>query len=186
MKLLIPNVRIAFPNIWEAKPFGGDPKGKADFNLIGLMAPTHGSVKELEKAFEVVAKEKWGTQADAILKTLRATDKTALHNGDAKSQYEGFEGNKYISARSQVRPTIINRDRSPVTKEDGVIYSGCYCNLSIEIWAQQNQFGKRLNATLRGLQFFADGDAFSGAAQPAAADEFGDLSTAGEIDVNDI
>ena len=176
MNLLIQNARGAFLNIFEAKAFGGDPKAKADFNGLFIITPQHPAHKQLEKAFAEVAKEKWGPKSEGILKLLKQTDKTCLHNGDVKSSWDGFEGNFYISARSAVRPTVLNRDRSPITKEDGKAYSGAYYNVSIEIWAQDNKFGKRLNATLRGLQFVADGDAFSGGAAPADADEFADLS----------
>ena len=67
-------------------------------------------------------------------------------------------------------------DRSPLTEADGVIYAGCYVNASIEFWAQDNNFGKRINAQLRGVQFNGDGDAFS-AGRPADADEFEEVSS---------
>lgn len=173
MKLMIQNVRMAFPNIFTPRAFGD---GEPDFNGLFLLAPNHKQIKEINAAIDAVGKEKWGAKADAILKTLRATDKTFLHNGDTKSQYEGFEGNLFIAARSKIRPTTLNRDRSPLTAEDGVLYSGCYVNLSIEGWAQDNKFGKRVNATLRGVQYFGPGDAFGGATKPADADEFSDVS----------
>ncbi len=69
-----------------------------------------------------------------------------------------------------------------MAEEDGVIYAGCYVNASIEIWAQDNQYGKAIRATLRGVQFFRDGDAFT-ANNVAAADEFDDLSVDGDDDL---
>lgn len=53
-------------------------------------------------------------------------------------------------------------------------------NASIELWAQDNkQFGKRINAQLRGVQFLRDGDAFA-AGSPASEDEFEDLGDQGD------
>ena len=49
-------------------------------------------------------------------------------------------------------------------------------NASIELWAQDNSFGKRVNASLRGVQFLKDGDAFAGGGA-ASDDEFDDLAT---------
>jgi hypothetical protein len=75
-----------------------------------------------------------------------------------------------------VRPTVINRDRTPLTAADGVIYSGCHGNVQVEVWAQDNSYGKRINAQLLGVQFTRDGDSFGGGTQPAKPDDFADLS----------
>jgi hypothetical protein len=45
----------------------------------------------------------------------------------------------------------------------------------VEIWAQDNNYGKRINASLKGVQFVRDGDAFAGGGA-ASPDEFEDLS----------
>lgn len=183
MQLLIQNVRLAFPALFEAKRFG-EGEGAPAFGAALIFAKNHAAVKELNKAIDAVAKEKWGAKADQVLKALRAQDRTALHDGDTKTQYDGFEGNLYLSTRSKVRPTVIDRDRSPLTQADGKPYAGCYVNARVEIWAQDNKYGKRVNATLTGVQFFADGDAFSGGGQPADAEEFDDLSNTGTDDTD--
>ncbi|MWN55950.1 ssDNA-binding protein, partial [Escherichia coli] len=53
--------------------------------------------------------------------------------------------------------------------------AGCYVNAVIDIWAQDNNFGKRINASLGGVQFLRDGDAFAGGGV-ASADDFDDIS----------
>jgi hypothetical protein len=47
----------------------------------------------------------------------------------------------------------------------------------VELWAQDNSWGKRINATLKGVQFYQDGEAFAGGVS-ASADDFEDLSVA--------
>jgi hypothetical protein len=111
-----------------------------------------------------------------VFKVLEAADKLCLHDGDAKAEYEGFKGNKFVSSRGKVRPSVFDGQRQELTEADGKPYSGCYVNASLEIWAQDNSYGKRLNAQLRGVQFFRDGDAFAGGGQPADADEFDDIA----------
>jgi len=54
-------------------------------------------------------------------------------------------------------------------------YSGCYVNVSMDVWAQANDFGKRINAKLLAIQFEADGAAFGGGEGFASAD-FDDTS----------
>lgn len=172
MKLMLNNVRTSMLDLFQ--PYQGDDgEGKYGSHLI--FAPTHPARKAVEAAIKAVAHEKWGAKAEAILKTLLASGKLCMRDGATKADRDGYEGNVFVSARNATRPTALNRDRSPVTEADGVIYSGCYVNASIELWAQDNKFGKRVNATLRGVQFYNDGDRFGAGAGPAAADEFADL-----------
>ena len=75
----------------------------------------------------------------------------------------------YVSARSVKRPGVVDRDLSPLTAEDGKPYAGCYVFATIRLWAQDNQWGKRINASLRNVQFIKDGEAFG--EKPVAPDE---------------
>ena len=184
MRFMLRDVRLAFPNLWKASaPKGG---GEPAFSASFLMPPNHKQLPELEKVFAAVAKEKWGVKADAILKAMKAADKVCLHDGDAKSEYEGFEGNKYVSTRSKTRPGVFDGQRQDLTEADGKPYSGCYVNAQIEIWAQDNDFGKRINAQLRGVQFLRDGDAFAGGSSAAAADEFDEISAEEPSETEDL
>lgn len=174
MKIRLNNVRLAFPVLFEAKTVNGE--GKPAFSASFLLDPADPQVQAINNAIEQVAKEKWGARADAILKQLRSQDKTALHDGDIKSNYEGFAGRLYVSARSTARPLVIDKDKTPLTERDGRPYAGCYVNASIDLWAQDNNYGKRINASLRGVQFLRDGDAFAGGGA-ATEDEFDDVAT---------
>lgn len=183
MKVILKNVRLAFPAVFEPKAMPGEPADKAAYSASFILDPVANAalIKEVEAATEAVAKEKWGAKADAILKSLRASpDKLPLRNGDTKAQYDGFEGNMYISTRSQQRPLVIDRDKSPLTQQDGKPYGGCFVNATIELWAQDNNFGKRINAQLKGVQFYKDGDAFGGGGAPATPDDFEDLGVPAE------
>lgn len=179
MKLKLNDVRIAFPVLFEPKTVNGE--GKPAFSSSFLLDPADAQVKAINAAIGQVAKEKWGTKADAILKQMRAQDKVCLHDGDLKSNYDGFPGMLYVSARAATRPLVIDRDKSPLAESDGRPYAGCYVNCSIELWAQDNNYGKRVNASLRGVQFFRDGDAFAGGA-PASEDEFDDVAEGANAD----
>lgn len=172
MKVILRNVRLAFPAIFEPKSVAGEEPA---FSASFIMAPDHPSIADINAAIEAVARDKWGAKAAETLKALRAKGNVCLHNGDEKANYDGFDGNMYVSTRSKVRPLIVDRDKSPLTATDGRPYGGCYVNATLELWAQDNNFGKRVNAQLKGLQFDHDGDAFSGGA-PADPDDFDDLS----------
>lgn len=178
MKVKLENVRLAFPQIFEPKAFGTDGTDPA-YGASFIFSKTHPAVKLINEAIEAVAKEKWEGKANETLKQLRSADKTCLHDGDGKPDYDGFKDNFFLAARNKARPLVIDRDKSPLTQADGRPYAGCYVVATVDIWAQSNQYGKRVNATLTGIQFFKDGDAFTGAA-PASTDDFDSLTEGAE------
>ena len=179
MKVKLPNVRLAFPALFEAKTVNGE--GEPRFSAAFLLSPKHPAFKEVEAAIEAVAKEKWGAKYAKILEELKNKDKTALHDGNSKSEYDGYEGNFFISAGNKVRPTVLDRDKSPLVAADGRPYAGCFVNAVVEIWAQDNKFGKRINASLGGVQFFKDGDAFAGGGVADESD-FDDIGEGAEAE----
>ena len=173
MIIKLKNVRLAFPALFEAKTVNGE--GKPAFSAAFIFAKNHPQKKEIDAAIVEVATEKWGAKAEGHLKTLKASGKALIGDGDVKAEYDGYAGNLFISARNETRPLIVDKDKTPLTAADGKPYAGCYVIASLDIWAQDNKYGKRINASLRGVQFYADGDAFAGG---GAADEsdFDDLS----------
>ena len=168
-KVHLNDVRISFANIFEPKAVNGqgDPKFSAAF----IFAKDHPAKAAIENAIIAAANEKWGAKAMEVLKALKAADKLALHDGDAKSVNAGYAGNLFVNASNKVRPLVIGQQREPLVAADGRPYSGCYVNAIVDVWAQDNQFGKRVNASLLGVQFLRDGDRMSGGAV-AAADDF--------------
>lgn len=179
MKLKLTNVRLAFPALFEAKTVNGE--GKPAFSAALLIDPADPQVKTINAAIDACAKDKWGAKAEVYLKQMRAADKVCMHDGDLKASYDGFPGNLYISARSEVRPTVLNTDKSPLVAADGKPYAGCYVNAVLDLWAQDNKYGKRVNASLSGVQFFRDGDSFSGASA-ASSDDFDDVTEGATAD----
>lgn len=181
MKVTVP-ARGAFLNVFEAKPYeNGPPTWNGKF----IIDPSDkATVAKLDEAMMTVAKQKWGDKAQKVFDNLVKTGKPkAIEVGFVKGPYinqsgetyDGFEDMYYISAkadpRRDARPLILDRDKSPLIESDGRIYSGCYVNVQVEFWAQDNNFGKAIRATLKAVQFVKDGDAFSGGT-PASADDF--------------
>src|SRR5690349_22853105 len=68
VKVKLTNVRLSFPDLFEAKEFQGDgnPKFRAAF-----LIPKDDKVQigAIEAAIKVAAQEKWKTKADAIIKS---------------------------------------------------------------------------------------------------------------------
>ncbi len=173
MKIKLSNVRLAFPALFEPKTVNGD--GKPAYSAVFLLEAADPQVEEINTALERIAAEKWGAKAGVILRQMRTQDKVALRNGNLKTHYDSFAGKHYISARSLTRPLVIDADKSPLAAHHGRPYAGCHVNASIELWPQDNSYGKRINAFLRGVQFLRDGDAFASGSATASGDDFDDL-----------
>lgn len=172
MKVKLTNVRLAFPDLFVPRPFkpGDPPKFKATF----LIPKDDPQVKAIEAAILVVAKEKWGAKAQVVLGGIRGNpNKFNFQDGDAK-EYDGYSGQMALSAGNKVRPLVIDRNKSPLTESDGRPYPGCYVNASVEFFAYDNS-GNGISASLKGVQFAGDGDAFVGS-PPATSEEFEDIA----------
>jgi hypothetical protein len=188
MKINLMNVRGAFLQVFEPKAVNGE--GEPAYSGAWLIDPAtpegKANLARLEEAEIAVAKEKWGAKADTILKSIGANRKGLIHDGEEKAEYDGYPGNKFVNSRSPSRPLVMaamhagDKGKTPVTAADGVVYSGAYYNVVLDVWAQDNSYGKRINASLKGVQFYRPGDAFSGAGVPASEDDFDDLSDTGE------
>lgn len=181
MKIRLENVRSAFPVFFT--PRAADPAKPNDLSFSGafIFGPDHPARKAVSDGCVALANETWGTKAPDILKGLVANDRLAIHKGDTKAQYEGYAGNYFINTRNKARPTVLDRNKSPLVEADGKPYAGCFVNVVVELWAQDNKYGKRINASLMGVQFFADGDAFSGGGV-ADADDFESLEAGADAE----
>lgn len=147
-KIALKNVRLSFPSIFKKSVFDGvEGKYEATF----LIPKDNVKLKaQLDAAIATAI-------AESGIKV--AGDKICLKDGD-NSTYDGYENTWSLKAANGKRPTVINRDKTPLTENDDVLYAGCYVNAIIDLWVQNNGFGKRVNANLYGIQFVKDGQAF--------------------------
>ena len=172
MKHTFKNARLAFPHLFEPK---ANDDGKLSFSAAFIIAPDHPGIPDLRAAIDEVGKAKWGAKWPQLKKEMKAGDNLLIHDGDAKASLDGYEGNLYFNAYNTVRPLVLDRDKTPLTAKDGRIYSGCYVITILDLWAQENKYGKKINAQLQGIQFFADGDAFAGGGKAADDSDFEEI-----------
>lgn len=163
-KIMLKNVRLSFPSIFNRSSFDGK-EGKFEATLLinketqaALHEQLKGKIAELLKsANKKVPESKW-----------------ALKDGD-DVEYNGYEGCWSLKAANNKRPTIIDRDKTQLAEDDAnAPYSGCYVNAIVDFWLQDNNFGKRVNANLYGIQFVKHGESF-GSGPVDVMDDFDDL-----------
>lgn len=179
-RIMLRNVRLSFAQgLFEATSMpGADATAKPKYNCGLLIPPDHPQLAEIKTKSLKVAQEKWKDKAAALVKGFEKQDRMALHDGDIKPNYDGFPGNFYLSpSTGEDKPPFLGRTVDGRVVELDVktarkhIYSGCYVDASIELWAQDNQWGQRVNCMLRGITFRKDGDAF-GSGSAADSSEF--------------
>lgn len=150
--LKITGVRASYPHL--DVPYKGDgDEGVAKYSIQALLAKdTHREAAKLlaEAIADFAAYEKFKV----------AKDKRCIKDGKDSGKDE--QENCYVvSARESKAPTV--RDKTGKKIEDrskipDLIYPGCYVDIIIRLWKQDNKFGKRVNANLVSVVFRDDGD----------------------------
>lgn len=152
------NVRVAYPDLYEAKPFKNDPKNTPRFGVNLLLPKTdEASHKVVDDAIKKLAKDKLS------LAKIPAAD-TFLKDGD-ESNNEAFHGHWVLSLYrypddskpNKGAPDVRARDKSvKLTREsEPNIFSGSYANVVFDAYVQPKW--KKVNGGLNVVQLVGDG-----------------------------
>ena len=192
IKVNLKNVRVFYAHCFEKAQDRTSPSGdllKGKYEITPVLDKKDPQIRKLDDVvLEVLteglkdarAAEKWmsknygfGNHADkCAIRDLAERDKPI---GDME---EGI----YFKASSQKKPVIMTKDGQRQTEkgltvdgddvESGEIYSGCYANVSVEVY-WYDKF-KTLMVNLLGVRFREDGEAFGGAGEVATDDDLDD------------
>lgn len=173
-RVVLRNVRLSFADIYRAKAFGGngnggDSSGEKRFSANALIDPSTKdgklNIEKMEDAIDYVKKNTWPKGAPKF-----GEAKLPLRDGN-NVDYEGYEDMMFVSASNVRKPRILDTQGEDVVEgDDESPYSGCFCDMIVRVWGQDNKWGKRVNASLEGVRFKDDGEAFGAA--PVDADDF--------------
>ena len=165
-KIILHNVRLSYEHIFTPSSF--DDSQEPKYNATFIIPKEHADAPALRKVLYEVGQEKYPTAFSG--KGWPAGFTCALKDGDKDTDQEGvllgeknpeYAGCYVIRADSTRRPVTIDRKKAAVTEADGVIYSGCYVNVSLGV--STYEFGKvkkGVKCYLNGVQFNADGERF--------------------------
>jgi len=148
-KIMLKNVRLSFPSVFKRSSFNGE-EGKFEATFMLDKETQADQIEALDKVIKAA-------MAEAKIKV--ASDKICLKDGDDSDRPE-YAGMMTFKAASNKRPTVIDKDKTPLAEDDGKPYAGCYVNAIVDVWVQNNSYGKRVNGNLYGVQFFKDGEPF--------------------------
>ena len=176
MKIKLKNVRLSFPSLFQKGSFNGqETKYEATFLLDKDSQSVQ--IKEVKAAIASMIK--------TDLKGARLGDDKICMKDGGDTGRDGYENAWSLKAANASRPLVINRDQTPLAEDDNVIYSGCYVNAVIRLWPQDNAYGKRINASLDGVQFVKDGDSFGTGGGSASVSDFEILDEAEDKNADD-
>lgn len=163
-KIKLKNVRLSFPSLFNKAEFNGDV-GKFEATFLINKETQAVMIAGIEEKIEEIIKEN---------KVKVPNDKRCVKDGD-DVDYAGYNGCMSIKAANNKRPLVIDRDKTILVEDDAKPYSGCYVNATVELWLQNNNFGKRVNCNLLAVQFVKDGEAFGAGGSSGSADDFDEL-----------
>lgn len=161
----LPKVRLGFPHLKDPstpKDGDGDPKFRACF----ILDPDDSTHKKVIKSIKKEAKRLIEEAFEGRRVKLKeidcfgdGNDKISEKTGEI---YDGFEDMFFVQANNRRRPKCILRNKDEIEQADidKILYPGCYVYATVNLWIQDNKFGKAVRCSLRGVQFYADGEEF--------------------------
>lgn len=157
-KVVIP-CRISFANIWNPKSInGGDEK----YSVACLVSKSDKkTLAKIHRAVEAAKEDgkvrKWGGKLPANLKL-------PLRDGDIdRPDDETYANCFFVNATSKDAPQVVDRRVQPIT-DPMMVYSGCYCNVSVNFYAFNANGNRGVAAGLGNVQLIKDGERLSGRA----------------------
>jgi Rieske Fe-S protein len=162
VRIKLKNVRLSFPSLFKKATFEGvETKYEATFIID----------KSDKKTIEAIKAEINNLIEEGKVRLPK--DRICFKDGDLMdSEYNA--GSYLLKASNKTRPTVLNRNTSPIVEEDDIIYGGCYVNAIVSFWYLSRPSNRRICCNLHGVQFSKDGERFGDA--PVTADDFDDIS----------
>jgi len=171
-------VLLDYNDLFVAKDYKGD--GKFRFSATALIEPGSENDKKIRAAIAAEVKDVYGDKAKAFWDSIKSNEqKCSYTDGTQKAamddKYAQQNNKMVLRCHSKVRPTVLDRDKTPLTPADGKPYRGCFVTLLAQIYAMKKT-NAGLFASFNGVQYVEKGTAFGGATA-ASTDEFDNLGS---------
>ncbi|WP_028125407.1 DUF2815 family protein [Eremococcus coleocola] len=170
-RVLLPNVRLSYPFIWEprAQFDGGKEKYSASLLIDKGDTQTMEKVQQAIKNAAQAGVAKFGGKVPDLNKI-----RTPLRDGDERDD-EAYQGHYFINASSIQAPQIVDSNVDPIIDRNEV-YAGCYANVTVNFYAYNVNGNRGIACGLGNIQKVADGEPLGG--RTSASSDFAPLSTA--------
>lgn len=157
-KVITGKVRASFVHVFEPQSINGsEPKYSCSLIIPKSDTDTVGKIREAIEQAKQEGVPKWGGKIPPNLKT-------PLRDGDIdRPDDENYQECMFINATSKDAPQVVDRRVQPIT-DPMMVYSGCYCNVSVNFYPFNANGNRGVAAGLGNIQFVRDGDRLSGRA----------------------
>jgi hypothetical protein len=187
---MLSNLRLSFPQLVEPRAFQEGQTKKYSADLI--LSPTSDDWKKFMGIISAEVQAKWGENAQAVMQMVQADRKLRCFGSGAEKidkktfkPYDGYQDMVYITANNANMPQMIEANGKAIDAANTMayqamarkMYGGCYVNVALKPWIQDNAFGRGIRCELVALQFAKDGEAF-GDGIPDASSLFGAVAAA--------
>lgn len=160
VEMMLKDVRVSFPDIYQKSVYKGK---ETNYGSKIILDPTEATQKGYIKKIQSIIKDL--SQNILGIEEIPDAD-TCLRNGKTLKD-ETYKGKFRLSANSPNRPHVFlpgsNKDTAD-SLEESKIYSGCYVNAKVRIWAHEDT--SRVNCQLIAIQFKRDGESFGAPVVP--------------------
>ena len=157
LKLMLPEVRGSFLVLGEPEQYQG--AGPFRWSATALIPYDSALLQKVRDALKETAKQKWEKKWEIHYEACITDPKACCLVDGKRKDYDGYQGHFALTAhryQDKGRPLVMDTDKSPIYKPNneiyegkgGRLYSGCFINMQVEFWAQDNKTGKGLRATL--------------------------------------
>lgn len=189
IKVNLKKVRIAW--FYGTEKAKAQNDGEKDAYRVEILVDKddHKNIAKLDEAALAVmtealksekAAEKWLKRESGLEGNI--SKDCAIKDGDERdTEDENYEHKIWIRAKSYKQPRILTdlgeetrdgeEDLEGNDLEGKVPYGGCFANVSIELWGQNNDKGKGLRCNWLGVKFVEDGEAFGGGGSSERAND---------------
>ncbi|EOH77028.1 MULTISPECIES: DUF2815 family protein [Enterococcus] len=176
-RIQLRNVRLSYANIWRPVAPANDQKAEPKFSTALLIdkrdKKNMGMLSKAIKAATEEGKAKLGRiNPKKFDRGVRDGDDKFVGD-DEDTILDGYEGMWYINAKAgeNYPPQIVDNRRREITDESKV-YSGCYANVFVELFAYNSQGNQGIGFGLLGIQKVADGEPLGSTFSSDLFDEF--------------
>ncbi len=157
-KIKLNNVRLSFPSVWHKKIWENS-KNKARYESTFILnKTTHAKeIEEIKKEIKFLLDVNNITITSPLTHCLRYGD-FVIPGVEPKPE---FKDSFTLKTTSDERVPILNKNKTPITEDDGLIYGGCYVNAYVYLYPYNNSMGKGVSASFLGMQLVSKGEPFA-------------------------
>jgi len=147
MNIDLRKARLSYPHLFVPQPPmpGSGPDAKPKYNARFLL--TEEDRAAVDTAIQGLLKEKY---PKGVPKAF-TPDRLCLRLDPEMESW-------YVAATNENAPKVVDQGRQLLSNGSEIPYAGCYVNARVRLWIQDNDFGKRVNASLEAVQFVKDGE----------------------------